>query len=896
MQFLLDLQALQAESRDRGIGRYSRGLAGELLREWGEPEASVLLNIALEENFDDERQWCVGRIRTDRILVFQGLRAICGMQDANRSRARACEALYDAYLARQKVDVVHIASPFEGFGDDTALGWAELAHLGPARVATVYDLIPFEMPEIYLADPVRKTWYERRLKGLASADLLLAISEHTRQVAIGMLSLDPNRVVNISADTDPIFRKTTIAPQAQESLLARLGIKKPFVMHTGILEPRKNVELLVRAFARLDPEVRSRHELVLVGAATTVQKERLREVARSTGLDEEVLVFPGFVPDEDLAVIYGLTRAAVMPSLSEGFGLPMLEAMRCGAPVLAANLTSLPEVVGNQEYLFDPHDSNDLAQKLMMVLTDVGMRDRALAHGMKQEKRFSWKASAARTHEAFQDAVARRRGTTRAPVRQRYIVVPPADLDRRRTKRVRRVMAALEKPKWFWQRGATHTAVAVAYAGKDLPKALTRRPLIKAETIAGFDQRVVLLVGEEGLNAAQTLALSMTPAVVIPIDEGNLRSLTPELLYRLSGYAGLLAGAPNEGVSLDAMLRVQPNVLGIAAKTKELREVVEQFYIDHPLGVVPLLLARIGPLEKADAFAVAAAVAHNHAPPMEPRLLVDISELVHQDAKSGIQRVVRSALKNLLCEPRDLRIEPVYRDGDLYRYARRFTCGFLDLVPLDLPDAVVDFHPSDIFFGLDLDGEISDGAADFLARQSRCGTRLMFLVHDLIPALHPKWFYERTSKVLTKWINTLGRLADRLIAVSRATADDMVNYFTVTELRRNRALDITWSHNGCDLAGSVPTSGIEPQEERILKRIAGRKIFLTVGTIEPRKGIAQLLDAAETIWEEYDLLFVIVGRRGWNVDELITRIERHPERGVRLFWFEGPSDEVLERL
>jgi len=293
MNFLYDLQALQSESRGRGIGRYSRGLVGALLQGTGVQDASVLLNIALDEHFDAERLWCEARVPRPRILSFRGLTAIRGVAASNRARAQACEALYDAYVATRHVDLLHIASPFEGFGDDTVVGWTELSRGGPARAATVYDLIPFEAPEVYLTDPLRKDFYERRFEGLARADLLLAISSHTRQVALDILGVEPSRVVNISSDTEAVFRKVALAPDAQARLLRRYGISKPFVMHTGILEPRKNVETLVRAFAHLSPEVRAGHEIVLVGATTSPQIAHMRGVARAADVPEQTLVFPG---------------------------------------------------------------------------------------------------------------------------------------------------------------------------------------------------------------------------------------------------------------------------------------------------------------------------------------------------------------------------------------------------------------------------------------------------------------------------------------------------------------------------------------------------------------------------------------------------------------------------
>jgi glycosyltransferase involved in cell wall biosynthesis len=278
------------------------------------------------------------------------------------------------------------------------------------------------------------------------------------------------------------------------------------------------------------------------------------------------------------------------------------------------------------------------------------------------------------------------------------------------------------------------------------------------------------------------------------------------------------------------------------------------------------------------------------------RILVDISELAHRDVKTGIQRVVRSVLKNLLLGEKTFRIEPVYRDGDYYRYARIFTRQFLNLPAATTEDEVVDFHASDIFLGLDLDPLITAGAAKHLADLRKVDGTVCFLLHDLLPITHPEWFPERTYPTYVVWFNRITAVADRIIAVSRVVADDIMVLLESFQPSRDGPLEITWSHNGSDIADSVPTVGIRPADADALARIKGYTMFLTVGTIEPRKCISQLLDAAELLWQESDIIFAIVGKRGWNIDTVVSRIEHHPELGRRLFWFEGISDEALDRV
>jgi len=925
MKFLLDLQVLQSASQKRGIGRYSRGLAQALLKSPAGTDASVLLNLAIPQGhaeraaarrpsnadeakhadfwnaFDEVKQWVASCGVTDRLHVFHGLAQIAGMLSADSTRIHACEALYDAYVGSLGVDLVHVASPFEGFGDDTVVGWTPLSRPGPLRAVTVYDLIPFEAPEIHLADPVREVWYRRRYAGLLKADLLLAISAHTRTVAIDMLGLAPERVVNIGTDTDPIFQKVKLSPQAQASLLARYGISKPFIMHIGILESRKNVETLVRAFAQLPAELRATHQLVLVADATAPQIAHMRTVAHAAGADPDSIIFPGFVPDQDLVGLYSLTRAVVMPSLTEGFGLPLLEAMRCGAPVLGADRTSLPEVVGNREFLFNPEQPAALAEKLVLLLIDEDFRRNALEHCAMQERRFSWNITATRTYEAFKDAIARQHAQPRSAVQERpqYILVPPLDLANDQLARVDKLATTL---------GETgEVLIASPHLRKFRQMSKMQHSFVAPESLQiASNQRVLIIAGQDGPDLYQCAVLSKIPAAMLLPEQDAQVPMPAEWRYWLDGYQGLLADTNSNcgNISLNALLAVYPQILGViqSADAPEQASKIATLYANHPIGTVLRLLPELHGLDAVTRVDVASATAENHAlVPPRPRLLVDVSELVHRDAKTGIQRVVRKALTHLLTVADNLRVEPIYREGDNYRYARRFTCRFLNLSPLNLRDTIVDFHPSDTFLGLDLDAFITQRAADLLARLRHRGGSVNFLIYDLLPLMRPEWFIEGTELAFDTWFHRITMAANRIIAISRSTADDTIAMLEKKNIQRIAPLDLAWCHIGSDFTGlQILTNDLMADiangHADALFRIAGRTMFLTVGTLEPRKGISQLLDAAEDLWRDQDVVFVLVGKEGWYVDSLLSRIKTHPELGKRLFWFGYISDELLERF
>ena len=162
----------------------------------------------------------------------------------------------------------------------------------------------------------------------------------------------------------------------------------------------------------LRSEVRSAHQLVIVCKVQAEERRRLLKLASGLGLGPDELVFTGYVSDEDLVMLYNLCKLFVFPSLHEGFGLPALEAMRCGAPVIGSNRTSIPEVIGLEEALFDPLSIASIKEKLFQALTDGDFRQRLRQHGRAQAGKFSWQVSARMALSALEAVLERRQADT----------------------------------------------------------------------------------------------------------------------------------------------------------------------------------------------------------------------------------------------------------------------------------------------------------------------------------------------------------------------------------------------------------------------------------------------------------------------------------------------------
>ncbi|MYM68829.1 glycosyltransferase [Pseudoduganella sp. FT55W] len=297
----------------------------------------------------------------------------------------------------------------------------------------------------------------------------------------------------------------------------------------------------------------------------------------------------------------------------------------------------------------------------------------------------------------------------------------------------------------------------------------------------------------------------------------------------------------------------------------------------------------------------AEAIAVNRLPTAPRQLFVDISALVQTDLKTGIQRVVRSILLGLIeAPPAGYRIEPVYSDGGNrpYRYARAYTLKMLGCEPMALEDAPLEVRSGDMFLGLDL---FTNGTAQNLQRlldMRRRGVQMYFVVYDLLPVLRPDVFPLGAQGYFAEYLDTIDAVSDGLVCISRAVADELHDWLAARPNRsRLDPLQLGYFHLGADIDASAPSFGLPDNAEHVMANIAARPSLLMVGTIEPRKGQQQALEAFELLWQQgVDANLVIVGKQGWMMEALADKMRAHPEREQRLFWLAGVSDEMLLKL
>ncbi|HEV2219017.1 MAG TPA: glycosyltransferase family 1 protein, partial [Casimicrobiaceae bacterium] len=413
MKIAIDLQASQTPgSRWRGIGRYSLELARGILRNRGSHQVHLLLNHAFHEH-DEALEAELG---DGSGVSYESYRlvAVDGVPQGHRHELhRINDEILGWRYACCGADVLHVSSVFEAWAAPGAHVDARIADVpGALRSATLYDLIPMLFADAYLP-PTARADYIATLGVFQQMDLILAISESARRDAIAKLDILPERIANIGAAVSGAFgRLESLDPERTRETLRRHGLRSRFVLYTGAADPRKNVEFLLSAYAALPAAMRTEVQLVIVSGLDLGAQRRLAERARELGIAQDVALL-GYVPDEDLNLLYNICDLFVLPSLYEGFGLPLLEAMTCGACVIASNVSSMPEIVGRSDVLFDPTEHADLTWMLRELLGAPERRRELGAANLVRSRRFSWDNVARAAIEAMEEA-SRRRATASA--------------------------------------------------------------------------------------------------------------------------------------------------------------------------------------------------------------------------------------------------------------------------------------------------------------------------------------------------------------------------------------------------------------------------------------------------------------------------------------------------
>jgi glycosyltransferase involved in cell wall biosynthesis len=372
MRIAIDMQGAQSISSARGIGRYTCSIVESLARNKNGHEVYVVFNGLFPDTIEPLKTLLAPYIPKENFKTWSTVGPVDCMPPENDTRDNAVHSIGNA--------------PWN------------------VPVAVIfYDVIPLILSDLYLSGNLRfKKVYLEKVEHLRNAELLLAISDSARSEAVQYLSKHENHVTNISGAADAQFTKITISENEKHELYQKLNIHKPFLMYSGGSDDRKNQRKLIDAYALLSKEIRDQYQLVLAGGLPDFHKIQFEEHISSRGLNDSQVIITGRISDADMIMLYNLCTLYVFPSLHEGFGLPVLEAMSCGAPVIGSNVSSIPEVIGNPDALFDPNSALSMSTKIQTILCNPLEIEALKSHAIKQVKKFTWDISGVRTINALQ--------------------------------------------------------------------------------------------------------------------------------------------------------------------------------------------------------------------------------------------------------------------------------------------------------------------------------------------------------------------------------------------------------------------------------------------------------------------------------------------------------------
>ncbi len=718
MRIVIDMQGAQTESRFRGIGRYTMSLVKAIVKQAKNHEIFLVLNATMPESIHTIRKAFDGLLPSNRIRIFE----IAPFNIWERSTLTASERIREHFISQINPDIILITSLFEIIGGSAVTSVKSYDNTPTAIV--LYDLIPFIYPDKYLNDNNVRAIYLDKTNHAKNADLLLAISESSREEAFKYLNITKEKIINISGAVENDFFKSV--SEKYTPILEK--INKPYLLYTpGGFDERKNFKNLIEAFSLLPDNLLRKNQLVIVGKIGTAQEVHLRSLITANNLDENNVVLLGYVTDEILIYLYRTCKLFIFPSLHEGFGLPILEAMTCGAAVIASNNTSIPEIVGYPPALFDPTSVFSIKEKIEKALGDENFYEILKHNSLTQSKKFNWNDSAKKTLVALEQTVE-----------------------------------------------SSH---------------LHRSPKPKSH---------------------------------ITKDIASIKNIHKE--------------------------KININGLAYSLNFNTVRET--------------------------------------------KHLLLDISTLIQSDAKSGIQRVVRSLLLQLLNTTlSNYEAKLIYFDKDYFCYA---DCDSNHKI--SKTRKAVDFRQDDIYLSLDLNMHLIRKTYFIHQFLNEHGILLYFIVYDILPLHYPNWWPETIKPMFAEWLENIYKVATGLICISNSVANDL-NFWVEEHKFQSLSINpqIKSFHLGADVENSLPSKGLPSNAIETLHKIEKTTSFLMVGTVEPRKGYMQALNAFEILWRQgYDINLVIVGKDGWLADDLIKRLSSHPQKDNQLYWLKGISDEYLD--
>lgn len=957
MRIVIDMQGAQTESRQNGVGRFIVSLVQAVVRNCGRHDIVLALSASFPDSIGYIRDAFRGLLSQDKIRTWNAPGPLSGDDSANGLRVLRGELIREAFLASLEPDVVYLTTLFDGYANDVITSIGDFA----PELTTVVML-----PEDVLAQPDGVPGLERhrarKLEFLKRAAGCHLLAPATVESAVKSLAIQSDAVLlastgpGLDVASEPNGEATRLLAWFEEMHANRRQSlpsdpssrsTKPRLAYVSPLPPERSG--IADYSAELLPFLARYYDVDVVAAQGIVSDEWVKK-------NTEILSGEEFLERKDQyeRVLYHFgnnpMHARMFELLGKAPGVVVLhDFFLSGVQWYRETYNIAPNALweelyrahgyravkerfqnGDEAVAFDYPCNFSVIENALGVVVHSENSVRLMQHWYGQGHGFS----VVPLLRLRASQIERKRARKKLGFSEEDFVVCSFGFIGK-TKQNHSLVNA-----WAASRLISEDIhCKLIFVGEndespygvELANRIGEAPELRGVRISGWvdaeTYRLYLAAADVAVQL-RTLSRGETSAAVLDClnyglatvvnANGAMADLPADVVWMLrDNFAEeqlvealeILRRQPAERSALGARGRAYVHAVhSPEACADQYFRSIEAFYDRASVGRAGLIseLGRRVREEEGGKEVVALADALSRAfPSKRParKLFVDVSVVVRDDFKTGIQRAVRALLLGLIdSPPSGYLIEPVYLSDEggnwHYRYACDYTLALLGCTQGWLPNERVEPHAGDIFVGLDL-------AGGYVIQADRCGVyeglmnsgvHVAFVVYDLIPIqfenVYPAGFKEGHAD----WLRVVSK-ADSAICISRSVANELADWVRVNGVKKRRPLDIRWFHLGADLKNSRASEGMETNADVVLQKLTSVPSFLLVGTLEPRKGHAQVLGAFELLWERgLAANLVIVGKAGWMVDSLVQKLRAHPELDKRLLWLEGISDEYLERI
>lgn len=385
MKVGFDFRVVDTPTRNRGIGYFTYNLLLNLLRLEYE-KADFVIYTSLNSKYKNDLE----KYKKDLYLIPTMVWPKKGL--------RRLDPLFSLFwkkaLKDTNPDLLHIPSLFELFYFSVPENIK--------TIVTIHDLIPLVYLDKYFTNEKSKKWYLKKLDQIKKCKLIIADSIATKKDLIEKLNINSQKIIVVYGGVDTRFKPISRI-NSQKILSHKYSFSGPFILSIGAHSYHKNMSKVFETFREIIKSQKFRDlKLVVVCKLIKVEKDSWEEEIKKLKLSNNI-VLTGFIPDEDMVYFYNAAELLFFPSLKEGFGLPILEAMACGTPVITSNTSSMPEVGGDAAYYVNPYSIKSIANGLIKVLGNDNLRKSMAQKGIKQASKFTWEKAAKKTFKVYED-------------------------------------------------------------------------------------------------------------------------------------------------------------------------------------------------------------------------------------------------------------------------------------------------------------------------------------------------------------------------------------------------------------------------------------------------------------------------------------------------------------